>query len=99
MRNLGLLLSLAMIGCSNAEMKEVRLDDIDEDQSDEVDSDGDGLTDEQELEAGTDPLNSDSDDDGIEDGQPVGLVWGQEGPQDSHQESAAYVAQRGAGSQ
>ena len=33
-----------------------------------VDSDGDGLTDDQERAAGTDPMDADSDDDGVKDG-------------------------------
>ncbi len=35
------------------------------------DEDGDGLTDAEELEAGTDPLDTDSDDDGLLDGEEV----------------------------
>ncbi len=37
----------------------------------ERDSDGDGLTDKQELEIGTDPNNPDTDDDGLSDGEEV----------------------------
>jgi hypothetical protein len=38
-----------------------------------VDSDGDGLTDEEEIALGTDPFNPDTDDDGINDGDEVEL--------------------------
>ena len=41
-------------------------------EDDPVDSDGDGLTDKIENELGTDPLDSDSDDDGLSDGDEVG---------------------------
>jgi len=37
----------------------------------DVDSDGDGLTDEEEAALGTDPDDADSDDDGLEDGEEV----------------------------
>jgi uncharacterized delta-60 repeat protein len=40
-----------------------------------VDSDGDGITDDEELELGTDPTNPDTDGDGIPDGQDV--EWSQ----------------------
>ncbi len=40
-------------------------------ESDPVDSDGDGLTDDEEATAGTDPLNPDSDGDGFSDGDEV----------------------------
>ncbi len=42
-----------------------------EEPSDDVDSDGDGLTDEEEAEAGTDPANPDSDGDSFSDGDEV----------------------------
>src|SRR5438105_1895166 len=38
-----------------------------------LDSDGDGLTDDQEVDLGTDPLSSDTDGDGIPDGTEVSL--------------------------
>ena len=43
---------------------------------DERDSDGDGLTDAQEREIGTDPFDPDTDDDGIDDGTEVGGAAG-----------------------
>lgn len=43
------------------------------DEPEGIDSDGDGLSDEEELELGTDPLNPDTDDDGIPDGQEIDL--------------------------
>ena len=56
MRNFSLLLSLALVGCSQADMKNVELDDIEEVETEQVDSDGDGLSDGREVESGTDPL-------------------------------------------
>ena len=41
--------------------------------TDEVDTDGDGLSDEQEVELGTDPEEADSDDDGLTDGEEYDL--------------------------
>lgn len=38
-----------------------------------VDSDGDGLTDDQERQLGTDPFRSDSDEDGLFDGEEVNI--------------------------
>src|SRR5205823_14967458 len=38
-----------------------------------LDSDGDGLTDDQEVDLGTDPLSADTDGDGIPDGREVSL--------------------------
>ncbi|GEM_PF-5756804 len=38
-----------------------------------VDSDGDGLTDEQEIALGTDPFNPDTDNDGLTDGEEVNI--------------------------
>ena len=38
-----------------------------------VDSDGDGLTDDIEIELGTDPYDSDTDDDGLSDGEEIAL--------------------------
>lgn len=49
------------------------LDGTDDDLCAEPDSDGDGLTDEEEVELGTDPFDDDTDDDGITDGNEVDL--------------------------
>ncbi len=40
-----------------------------------LDSDGDGLTDEEERELGTDPNSADTDGDGLNDGEEVLLAW------------------------
>jgi len=60
---------------------EVLEDDTDpldpsDDLFDERDSDGDGLSDAQERELGTDPFDPDTDDDGIDDGTEVGSETG-----------------------
>ena len=57
----GILMAL-MIGCGAAELK------VGEESFFDVDSDGDGLTDSEEEEMGSDPDNIDSDGDGFEDG-------------------------------
>lgn len=49
--------------------------------TDGQDTDGDGLTDTEEVELGTDPLLRDSDDDGFTDEEEVNL-WGTD-PMDS----------------
>jgi hypothetical protein len=43
------------------------------DTNDSVDTDGDGLTDQEEIEIGTDPANPDTDGDGFSDGDEVTL--------------------------
>ena len=58
------VLSLLAIGCGPAELDVAW--DGDEDNS--VDSDGDGLTDAEEAELGSDPAQTDSDGDGWDDG-------------------------------
>ena len=58
---LGTLATLA--GCGAADLN------IGDDESFDVDSDNDGLTDREEAELGSDPANADSDSDGFADGE------------------------------
>ena len=79
MNPLGVLALLALVACGGGVSTDTYLDDGlagdddviqpgDDDDGPVVDSDGDGLTDAEEAELGTDPNNPDSDGDGYEDG-------------------------------
>ena len=59
---------VVLLGCSFGDAEEE-----DKDGTESVDSDGDGLSDSQESELGTDPSSADSDDDSIEDADEVEL--------------------------
>ena len=59
-----------LVGCSDTS-NDGKEDVVNDEEVNELilDSDGDGLSDEQEVELGTDPNNADSDDDGLNDGE------------------------------
>lgn len=67
------LLMLALVGCSGGKdpSSSGEGEGEGEGESEAVDSDGDGLTDQEEEEAGTDPMSEDSDDDGILDSEEL----------------------------
>ncbi len=68
MRHLVLLLLTCSLGC---QPDEPGAPDTGQTPLAEGDSDGDGLSDDREVELGTDPADPDSDDDGFDDGEEV----------------------------